>query len=73
MKEDDAFWRSSQPSFLGMPPTTLFVLILLMQNLSDPLTYTLMIDPVILPKGQQRIDRSSIVQHLLSDPDDPIS
>ena len=27
-----------------------------------------MVDPVILPKGKQRIDRSSIVQHLLSDP-----
>ena len=39
---------------------------LLIATSSDPLTYTLMRDPVMLPKAKQSIDRSSIVQHLLS-------
>lgn len=35
-------------------------------SFSDPLTYALMRDPVYLPQSKQSIDRSSIVQHLLS-------
>ena len=38
----------------------------------DPLMYTLMTDPVVLPSGH-RIDRSTIVSHLLNDPSDPFS
>lgn len=39
----------------------------------DPLTYTLMKDPVVLPRAKQSIDRGSIVQHLLSDPRCPFT
>ena len=41
--------------------------------LSDPLMYTLMEDPVILPASKQTIDRSTIRSHLLSDPNDPFN
>jgi len=39
----------------------------------DPLTYTFMTDPVILPTSNTVIDRSSIAQHLLNDPHDPFN
>lgn len=37
----------------------------------DPLMASLMEDPVILPKSRTVMDRSTIRQHLLSDPNDP--
>jgi ubiquitin conjugation factor E4 B len=40
---------------------------------SDPLTYELMKDPVILPSSKTVIDRSSIKQHYLSDRTDPFN
>ncbi|CAD6500453.1 BgTH12-07630 [Blumeria graminis f. sp. triticale] len=39
----------------------------------DPLLASLMHDPVLLPKSQQIIDRSTIRSHLLSDPNDPFN
>ncbi|KAL4890885.1 ubiquitin elongating factor core-domain-containing protein [Aspergillus ambiguus] len=39
----------------------------------DPLIYTLMEDPVILPGSRVSIDRSTIRSHLLSDPHDPFN
>jgi len=39
----------------------------------DPLMYTLMDDPVILPMSRQTVDRSTIRSHLLSDPKDPFN
>ena len=39
----------------------------------DPLMYTLMEDPVILPMSRQTVDRSTIRSHLLSDPTDPFN
>ena len=39
----------------------------------DPLIYTLMEDPVILPTSKTTIDRSTIRSHLLSDPTDPFN
>ncbi|GAB1191608.1 hypothetical protein APSETT444_000788 [Aspergillus pseudonomiae] len=39
----------------------------------DPLMYTLMDDPVILPGSRVSIDRSTIRSHLLSDPHDPFN
>ncbi|KAL6714904.1 Ubiquitin conjugation factor E4 [Lecanora helva] len=39
----------------------------------DPLMYTLMEDPVILPTSKTSIDRSTIRSHLLSDPNDPFN
>lgn len=39
----------------------------------DPLVYTLMSDPVILPTSKTTIDRSTIRSHLLSDPNDPFN
>ncbi|KGQ00890.1 hypothetical protein PAAG_12433 [Paracoccidioides lutzii Pb01] len=39
----------------------------------DPLIYTLMEDPVILPNSRVSIDRSTIRSHLLSDPNDPFN
>ncbi|KAL2383737.1 hypothetical protein RJ035_005598 [Blastomyces gilchristii] len=39
----------------------------------DPLVYTLMEDPVILPSSKVSIDRSTIRSHLLSDPNDPFN
>ncbi|QDS76610.1 hypothetical protein FKW77_007692 [Venturia effusa] len=39
----------------------------------DPLLATLMEDPVILPISRTIIDRSTIRQHLLSDPHDPFN
>ncbi|KAI9867295.1 MAG: hypothetical protein M1813_009573 [Trichoglossum hirsutum] len=39
----------------------------------DPLMYTLMEDPVILPASKVSIDRSTIRSHLLSDPNDPFN
>lgn len=37
----------------------------------DPLMYTLMEDPIILPVSRTVMDRSTIKSHLLSDPHDP--
>ncbi|CAG7985961.1 unnamed protein product [Penicillium olsonii] len=39
----------------------------------DPLMYTLMEDPVILPGSRISIDRATIRSHLLSDPHDPFN
>ncbi|KAL9045404.1 MAG: hypothetical protein Q9214_001541 [Letrouitia sp. 1 TL-2023] len=39
----------------------------------DPLVFTLMEDPVILPTSKTTIDRSTIRSHLLSDPNDPFN
>ena len=39
----------------------------------DPLMYTLMEDPVILPASRTTVDRSTIRSHLLSDPNDPFN
>lgn len=39
----------------------------------DPLMYTLMEDPIILPMSKQTMDRSTIRSHLLSDPTDPFN
>lgn len=39
----------------------------------DPLMYTLMEDPVILPVSKTVMDRSTIRSHLLSDPHDPFN
>ena len=40
---------------------------------SDPLMYTIMRDPVILPSSKTTIDRSTIKSHLLSDTTDPFN
>jgi ubiquitin conjugation factor E4 B len=45
----------------------------LANELPDPLMYTLMEDPVILPASKVSIDRSTIRSHLLSDPNDPFN
>lgn len=42
-------------------------------ELLDPLMYTLMEDPVILPGSKVTLDRSTIKAHLLSDPTDPFN
>ncbi|KAI5293607.1 hypothetical protein KEM52_005382, partial [Ascosphaera acerosa] len=39
----------------------------------DPLMFTLMEDPVILPRSRISIDRATIRSHLLSDPNDPFN
>jgi ubiquitin conjugation factor E4 B len=39
----------------------------------DPLMYSMMEDPVILPVSRTIIDRGTIRQHLLSDPQDPFN
>ena len=39
----------------------------------DPLMFTLMKDPVLLPTSNTIIDRSTITQHLLNDPHDPFN
>nr|CAI6419271.1 AEL_HP1_G0007050.mRNA.1.CDS.1 [Saccharomyces cerevisiae] len=39
----------------------------------DPLMYTIMKDPVILPASKMNIDRSTIKAHLLSDSTDPFN
>ncbi|CAF5068206.1 unnamed protein product, partial [Rotaria sp. Silwood1] len=39
----------------------------------DPITSTLMIDPVMLPSSRQIIDRATIARHLLSDQTDPFN
>ncbi|GAA5972811.1 hypothetical protein JCM11641_003951 [Rhodosporidiobolus odoratus] len=39
----------------------------------DPLTYDLMLDPVLLPSSRTIVDRSTIKQHYLSDPTDPFN
>lgn len=42
-------------------------------NFLDPLMYSLMDDPVILPSSRIAIDRATIRSHLLSDPHDPFN
>jgi ubiquitin conjugation factor E4 B len=39
----------------------------------DPLMFTIMEDPVILPSSKQIVDRSTITSHLLSDATDPFN
>jgi ubiquitin conjugation factor E4 B len=43
------------------------------EEFQDPLMFTLMEDPVILPTSRTTIDRSTIRSHLLSDPHDPFN
>jgi ubiquitin conjugation factor E4 B len=43
------------------------------EELLDPLLYSLMRDPVILPVSRTTVDRSTIRSHLLSDPHDPFN
>jgi hypothetical protein len=43
------------------------------EDFLDPLTYTLMHDPVVMPTSGTRIERAVILRHLMSDPRDPIS
>jgi hypothetical protein len=40
---------------------------------ADPLMYTVMRDPVILPSSRTVIDRATIKSHLLSDAKDPFN
>src|SRR5258706_3200976 len=39
----------------------------------DPIMYTLMLEPVLLPTSKVIVDMSSIKGHLLSDPIDPFN
>jgi ubiquitin conjugation factor E4 B len=39
----------------------------------DPIVFTLMEDPVILPTSNITVDRKTIISHLLSDPSDPFN
>lgn len=39
----------------------------------DPIDAVLMTDPVILPSSGLRMERASILRHLLNDPRDPIT
>jgi len=39
----------------------------------DPLLYSVMEDPVILPTSNNIMDRSTILQHLLNDATDPFN
>ena len=39
----------------------------------DPITFTLMEEPVILPTSNQTMDKCNIVRHLHSDPTDPFT
>ena len=61
--------------FLGMSTLLLLSLNALHADVlvSDPLMFTLMSDPVILPISRTTIDRSTIRSHLLSDPNDPFN
>lgn len=43
------------------------------EEFQDPVMYTLMEDPVILPTSRTIVDRSTISTHLLSDPNDPFN
>lgn len=43
------------------------------EDFLDPLLFTLMDDPIILPKSKITMDRSTIRSHLLSDPNDPFN
>lgn len=58
--------------FLGMSPLSEHYF-LIIANLLDPLMYSLMDDPVILPGSRISIDRATIRSHLLSDPHDPFN
>jgi len=59
--------------FLGMFEPMPIIYWLVITSLPDPLMYTLMEDPVILPTSKTSIDRSTIRSHLLSDPNDPFN
>jgi ubiquitin conjugation factor E4 B len=59
--------------FLGMSEEVLPRRTKLLTSLIDPLMFTLMEDPVILPGSRVSIDRSTIRSHLLSDPHDPFN
>lgn len=39
----------------------------------DPIQYTLMRDPVIMPTSGTIVDRATILRHLLTDPIDPFN
>ena len=43
------------------------------EELLDPIMFTLMEDPVILPSSRATVDRSTIRSYLLSDPQDPFN
>ena len=55
----------------GITPTNGQVLLIV--SSLDPLMYTLMEDPVILPSSKVSIDKATIRSHLLSDPHDPFN
>lgn len=58
--------------FLGMPSLSKLCFSTA-ANILDPLMYSLMDDPVILPGSRISIDRATIRSHLLSDPHDPFN
>lgn len=62
----DEFLGKSSSSSISCPGGHLTVF-------SDPLMYTLMRDPVILPSSRTTIDRATIKSHLLSDSKDPFN
>lgn len=43
------------------------------EDFLDPIMSTLMLDPVILPSSNVRVDRTTIARHLLSDQSDPFN
>ena len=45
----------------------------LLRHLSDPLMFTVMRDPVLLPSSKTILDRATIKSHLLSDSKDPFN
>ena len=55
--------ENAEEEDLGEPP----------DEFVDPLLSTLMVDPVTLPISKSVMDRSTIRQHLLSDPHDPFN
>jgi ubiquitin conjugation factor E4 B len=57
--------------FLGASPNK--SALRLLRYLSDPLMFTVMRDPVLLPSSKTILDRSTIKSHLLSDSKDPFN
>lgn len=78
-EEDDAMGEVPD-EFLGKsrsPRSSLLIPALpfaeISHGTSDPLTYEIMRDPVLLPSSRTVVDRSTIKQHLLSDATDPFN
>ena len=57
--------------FLGASPSK--SALKLLRHLSDPLMFTVMRDPVLLPSSKTILDRATIKSHLLSDSKDPFN